>query len=63
MIKVDVKDSASLDKALKKFKKKVERAKVIHEVRDRQYFVKPSVVRRGEILKAKYKQKLRESEW
>ena len=57
MIVVDVKDSDSLEKALKKFKKKVERTKVIHELRDRKFFTKPSVVKRMQKLKAKYRLK------
>ena len=58
MIEVDVKDVDSLDKALKQLKKKVEKAKVIHELRDRKYFVKPSIRRREEIKKAAYKEKM-----
>lgn len=45
-----------MDKALKKYKRKFERAGVLKELRRRQYFVKPSVKRRAEILKAAYKQ-------
>ncbi len=56
MIIIDIKDSDSLDRALKKFKKKLERARIIHELRERQYFLKPSVKRRTQILKAIYKQ-------
>jgi len=58
MIEVDVKDSDSLDKALKKFKKKVEKAGVIQGLRDRKHFTKPSVVRRMEKKKAVYKEKM-----
>ena len=57
MIVVDVKDSDSLEKSLKKFKKKVERSKVIHELRDRKFFTKPSVVKRMQKLKATYRLK------
>ncbi len=58
MLIIDVKDSDSLDKALKKYKKKFEKAGTIKELRRRQAFTKPSVKRRGEILKAVYKQQL-----
>ncbi len=58
MIIVDVKDTASLDRALKMFKKKIEKTKVIHQLRERQFFVKKSVKRRAQILKASYKQRM-----
>lgn len=55
MLIIDVKDSESIDKALKKYKKKYERSGVLKELRKRKQFTKPSVLRRGEVLKAEYK--------
>jgi len=43
LIKVVVQDNESIDKALKRFKKKYEKAGVLKEFRRRQFFVKPSV--------------------
>ncbi len=43
MIKVIIQDTESLDKALKRFKKKYEKAGILKEFRRRQFFVKPSV--------------------
>jgi len=43
LIKVVVQDNESLDKALKRFKKKYEKAGVLKEFRKRQFFSKPSV--------------------
>jgi small subunit ribosomal protein S21 len=60
MIIVPVKDGESIEKALKKFKKKFEKTGVVRELRDRQKFTKPSVVRREEMIKAKYIQGLRQ---
>jgi small subunit ribosomal protein S21 len=57
MIVVAVKEGESLEKALKKFKKKFEKTGIVRELRDRQKFTKPSIRRREEILKAVYKQK------
>jgi small subunit ribosomal protein S21 len=59
MLIVAVKDNESIDKALKKFKKKFERTGVVRELRDRKNFEKPSVTRRQEIIKAKYINKIR----
>lgn len=62
MIFVNIKENESLDRALKKFKKKFEKTGVLRELRDRQQFTKPSVKRRKELIKAAYKQKLRTEE-
>ena len=58
MLIIDSKDCENIDKALKKYKKKFEKSKVLLQLRARQAFVKPSVKRRGEVLKAVYKQQL-----
>ncbi len=55
MIIVPIKENESIDKALKKFKKKFERTGVVRELRRRQTFEKPSVERRQEIIHAKYR--------
>jgi small subunit ribosomal protein S21 len=59
MLIVAVKDNESIDKALKKFKKKFERTGVVRELRDRKNFEKPSITRRQEIIKARYINKIR----
>ncbi len=56
MIRVVVKESESIDKALKRFKKKLEKTRILKDYRGRQFFTKPSVVRRAELIKAAYKQ-------
>ena len=63
MLIIDTREADSLDKALKKYKKKFEKSGVIKQLRSRQGFTKPSVARRSEILKAKYRDHMaRESE-
>ena len=62
MIIVPVKEGETIDKALKKLKRKVEKIGMIRELRDRQKFTKPSVLAREQRLKAIYVQKLREQE-
>lgn len=57
MIVVNVKENESIDKALKRFKKKFERTGVLKEFRSRSYYEKPSVRRRNERLKAAYREK------
>ena len=58
MIIVPVKEGESIDKALKKYKRKFEKTGVVKELRERQKFTKPSVRRRDEILRAIYIQQL-----
>ncbi|HCS21606.1 MAG: 30S ribosomal protein S21 [Bacteroidia bacterium] len=58
MIIVNVKENESLEKALKKFKKKYEKTGVLKELRARQAFVKPSVKKRFEVIRARYKQQM-----
>ncbi len=58
MLIIDSKDCENIDKALKKYKKKFEKSKVLLQLRERQAFIKPSIRRRGQVLKAIYKQNL-----
>lgn len=52
MIKVAVQEGESIDKILKRFKKKYEKAGVLKEFRKRGFFVKPSIKRRMKKAKA-----------
>ena len=58
MIVVNVKENESVDKALKRFKKKFERTGVLKELRSRTFYEKPSIKRRNVRLKAAYRQKM-----
>ncbi len=62
MIIVSVKEGESIEKALKKYKKKYEKTGVVKELRNRQHFTKPSIIRRQEIIKAVYVESLRKKE-
>ncbi|MEN9445309.1 MAG: hypothetical protein RIS47_2200 [Bacteroidota bacterium] len=59
MIIIPVKEGESIDRALKKFKRKFEKTGVIKELRDRQAFTKPSVRRRVETLRAVYREQIK----
>ena len=62
MLIIDSKDCENIGKALKKYKKKFEKAKILLQLRERQSFTKPSVRRRTEVLKAVYRQQLANGE-
>ena len=57
MLIINIKENESIDKALKRFKKKFEKTGVLKALRYRTAFEKPSVRRRTEVLKAAYIQK------
>ena len=59
MIVVPVKEGENIERALKKFKRKFEKTGGIKELRRRQQFDKPSVVKREKMMHAIYVQKLR----
>lgn len=52
MVGISVGENESIDKALRRFKKKYERSGVLKEYKKRTFFVKPSVKKRMEKLKA-----------
>jgi small subunit ribosomal protein S21 len=54
MLIIDTRDSDSIDKALKKFKKKFEQAGIVRQLRSRQAFIKKSVAHRTKVSKAIY---------
>lgn len=62
MIIVNVKENESIEKALKRFKKKFDKTGAVRELRARQAFTKPSIIRREQVIKAAYKQRMQDEE-
>ena len=62
MIIVQVKEGEGIERALKKFKRKFDKTGVNKELRARQQFNKPSVVKRLAMERAIYVQQLRREE-
>ena len=62
MIIVQVKEGENIERALKKFKRKIEKTGIVKELRARQAFEKPSVTNRKKMMKAIYVNKLRTAE-
>ena len=56
MIIIDVTKDKNIESALRAYKQKVQKTKQIQKLRVRQEFVKPSVNKRKEVLKAIYVQ-------
>lgn len=58
MIIINIKENESIEKALKRFKKKFERTGILKEIRGRNFYEKPSVTKRAQKIKAAYKEKM-----
>ena len=59
MIIIDLSKEKTIESALRTYKNKVQKTKQIQKLRQRQEFVKPSVKKRDEKLKAIYVQQKR----
>ena len=57
-IVIRVKDNETIDRALKRFKKKFEKLGVLKKLRRRMFYKKPSTENREKRLKAIYKQEM-----
>ena len=62
MLIIPVKEGENIDRALKRFKRKFDRTGGMRQLRARQQFNKPSVVKRTKLQKAQYIQNLRDQE-
>jgi small subunit ribosomal protein S21 len=62
MIKIPVKEGESIERALKRLKRKTDSTGIIKEVRIRKQFVKPSVLKRQQLIKARYVEQLKREE-
>ena len=60
MLIIPIKDGENIDRALKRYKRKFDKPGTVRQLRARQAFTKPSVVRRAQIQKAAYIQNLRD---
>ncbi len=62
MLIIPVKEGENIERALKKYKKKYDKTNVMKELRARKEFIKPSVLKRQQEIKAAYAQKMKSSE-
>ncbi|KAF0151582.1 MAG: 30S ribosomal protein S21 [Ignavibacteria bacterium] len=53
MVGITIGENENIDKALKRFKKKYERSGILKEYKKRTFFVKPSIEKRMDEIKAK----------
>ncbi len=55
MLIINVKEEESIDRALKRYKRKHQSTRLMKELRKRKTFEKPSVTRRNEVINAAYR--------
>lgn len=56
MLKIEVKPGESIERALKRYKRKYRSTKRLEEIRNRQEFTKPSVAKRKARQRAEYRE-------
>lgn len=56
MLIIKVEERETIEKALKKYKRKFDKAKIVRQLRDRKHFTKKSVKNREKLNKAIYVQ-------
>ena len=62
MLIIPVKEGENIDRAIKKYKKKFEKTKVMRQLRERKQFTKPSISKRQGRIRAAYKQRMQSAE-
>ncbi|MDE3741234.1 30S ribosomal protein S21 [Maribacter polysaccharolyticus] len=60
MLKIEVKQGGNIERAIKRYRRKYRKTKVLDQIKDRKHFVKNSQQRRETIMKAEYRQKYTE---
>ena len=62
MLRIEIKEGENIERALKRYKRKHRNVKVMQNLRENQFFTKPSVKNRRQNQKAQYIQRLRDQE-
>jgi small subunit ribosomal protein S21 len=62
MLIIPIKEGENIERALKKYKKKFEKTKVLLQLRGRKEFEKPSITKRQQVIRASYKQRMQSLE-
>ena len=62
MLIIPVKEGENIERALKKYKKKFDKTKVMLQLRARKEFTKPSIINRQGTIRAAYKLKMNSQE-
>jgi small subunit ribosomal protein S21 len=58
MLVVNIKEGETIERAIKRYKRKCDQTQLIKNIRNKQYYLKPSTKRKEEISKSIYKYKM-----
>ena len=61
MVQIRVREKESIEDALRRFKRKVEKEGIIRKYRDKIFYAKPSTVKRQKLIKAKRKSRIKQN--
>lgn len=59
MLIINIKDGETIERAIKRYKRKCDKTQLIKNIRNLQFYLKPSGKRREEAYKAIYKHKMK----
>lgn len=59
MLRITVNEGETIERALKRYRKKTKQTKLIATIRENRYYIKKSIKRKREIEKAEYKEYLK----
>lgn len=62
MLRIEIKEGENIERAIKRYKRKHRNVKVMQNIRENQFFTKPSVRKRRQIQKAAYIQRMKDIE-
>ena len=65
MVSVKVRDGESIEEAIRRFKRECERNGIMHEIKKREFYKAPSVVKKEKLAEAKRKirRKMMKDNW
>lgn len=58
MLVVNIKEGETIERAIKRYKKKCDQTQLIKNIKNKQFYLKPSARRKEEIYKTIYKYKM-----
>lgn len=60
MLVIPVKEGESIERAIKRYKKKFDKTNIVKELRKRREFVKPSIINRQQRIRSAYRQRMQD---
>jgi small subunit ribosomal protein S21 len=62
MLIIPIKEGENIDRALKRYKRKFVKTTIKNQLQERKQYVKPSIEKRAQVLKAQYIQSIKDKQ-